>query len=193
MLAHADCCTLWGGLESADPQPDIGRCTCWGVWGPAGPLLPFLHWAGRGPHSGSHIPSAVGMLTWCPQKMGCSSLSAPPPQPSPTLNHHLVHPRPLRLVRAFQPYASPQKLLHTPGLCVWPKLSSHMHGAHKSCNIAQTGCGIASSQPPAHSFPCRDNVMLLNRLTEVINFWQDSESKHTIEEARAYFPDCAFM
>ncbi|KAF5828352.1 plastid and cyanobacterial ribosomal protein-domain-containing protein [Dunaliella salina] len=38
----------------------------------------------------------------------------------------------------------------------------------------------------------KDNVLLLNRLTEVINFWQDGEQKHSIEEARAYFPDCVF-
>jgi len=39
---------------------------------------------------------------------------------------------------------------------------------------------------------CRDTVLLLNRLTEVINFWQDGDTKHSIEEARAYFPDCVF-
>mmetsp|Transcript_5259 Transcript_5259/g.11525 ORF Transcript_5259/g.11525 Transcript_5259/m.11525 type:complete len:320 (-) Transcript_5259:430-1389(-) len=38
----------------------------------------------------------------------------------------------------------------------------------------------------------RDKVILLNRLTEVINFWQDEKTKHTAEEARSAFPDCAF-
>jgi|AntDeeMinimDraft_4_1070355.scaffolds.fasta_scaffold127561_1 30S ribosomal protein 3 len=38
----------------------------------------------------------------------------------------------------------------------------------------------------------RDNVTLLNRVTEVINYWQDGEVKHSIEEARALFPDCQF-
>jgi hypothetical protein len=42
-------------------------------------------------------------------------------------------------------------------------------------------------------------VRLLNRLTEVINFWMgevgpdgNPQVKRTIEEARAQFPDCAF-
>jgi 30S ribosomal protein 3 len=39
---------------------------------------------------------------------------------------------------------------------------------------------------------CRDKVILLNRLTEVINFWQDEQKKHTVEEARAMFADCSF-
>ncbi|KAG2494069.1 hypothetical protein HYH03_007712 [Edaphochlamys debaryana] len=38
----------------------------------------------------------------------------------------------------------------------------------------------------------RDRIILLNRLTQLINFWQDEEVKHTVEEARAEFPDCAF-
>ncbi|GLC33607.1 hypothetical protein PLESTB_000094800 [Pleodorina starrii] len=38
----------------------------------------------------------------------------------------------------------------------------------------------------------RDRIILLNRLTQLINFWQDEEIKHTVEEARAEFPDCAF-
>lgn len=38
----------------------------------------------------------------------------------------------------------------------------------------------------------RDKVILLNRLTEVINFWQQEPAKPTIEQARATFPDCAF-
>jgi 30S ribosomal protein 3 len=39
---------------------------------------------------------------------------------------------------------------------------------------------------------CRDRVLLLNKTTEVINFWQDEETKHTVEEAREKFPDCQF-
>ncbi|GIL53154.1 hypothetical protein Vafri_8830 [Volvox africanus] len=38
----------------------------------------------------------------------------------------------------------------------------------------------------------RDRIILLNRLTQLINFWQDEEVKHTVEEARTEFPDCAF-
>lgn len=38
----------------------------------------------------------------------------------------------------------------------------------------------------------RDKVILLNRLTEVINFWQDEATKHSIDEARSSFPDCGF-
>ncbi|KAG2446739.1 hypothetical protein HYH02_008300 [Chlamydomonas schloesseri] len=38
----------------------------------------------------------------------------------------------------------------------------------------------------------RDRIILLNRLTQLINFWQDEEVKRTVEEARAEFPDCAF-
>jgi 30S ribosomal protein 3 len=40
--------------------------------------------------------------------------------------------------------------------------------------------------------PGRDRVTLLNRTTEVINFWQDDAAKHTVEEARDKFPDCTF-
>ena len=40
--------------------------------------------------------------------------------------------------------------------------------------------------------PARDRVVLLNRTTEVINFWQDDAAKHGVEEARAKFPDCMF-
>ena len=39
---------------------------------------------------------------------------------------------------------------------------------------------------------CRDKIILLNKTTEIINFWQDSEVKKTVEEARAAFPDCMF-
>lgn len=39
----------------------------------------------------------------------------------------------------------------------------------------------------------RDKIILLNKTTEIINFWQDSETKKTVEEARAAFPDCMFQ
>ena len=39
---------------------------------------------------------------------------------------------------------------------------------------------------------CRDRVLLLNKTTEVINFWQDEGTKHTAEEARTKFSDCHF-
>ena len=52
----------------------------------------------------------------------------------------------------------------------------------------------------------RDRIVLLNRLTEVINFWQEPAAgeggdgggeaaaapRPTIDDARAAFPDCAF-
>lgn len=38
----------------------------------------------------------------------------------------------------------------------------------------------------------RDKVQLLNRLTEVINFWQQGTARPTVDDARAEFPDCAF-
>jgi 30S ribosomal protein 3 len=48
----------------------------------------------------------------------------------------------------------------------------------------------------------RDRIVLLNRLTEVINFWQDTVAaegenadaapRPTIDEARGMFPDCSF-
>ena len=38
----------------------------------------------------------------------------------------------------------------------------------------------------------RDKVLMLNRCTEVINFWQD-ENKHGMEEAKEKFPDCKFQ
>lgn len=38
----------------------------------------------------------------------------------------------------------------------------------------------------------RDKVLLLNKTTEVINFWQDDEKKHSLEEAQEKFPDCKF-
>ena len=40
--------------------------------------------------------------------------------------------------------------------------------------------------------PERERVLLLNRATEVINFWQDEGAKHTVDDARAAFPDCTF-
>ncbi|KAK9843982.1 hypothetical protein WJX81_000959 [Elliptochloris bilobata] len=38
----------------------------------------------------------------------------------------------------------------------------------------------------------RDKVLLLNKTTEVINFWQE-ETKHTLDEAKEQFPDCEFQ
>ncbi len=38
----------------------------------------------------------------------------------------------------------------------------------------------------------RDKVLLLNKTTEVINYWQE-ENKHTLEEAQAQFNDCQFQ
>lgn len=38
----------------------------------------------------------------------------------------------------------------------------------------------------------RDQIVLLNKLTEVINYWQDNTTKHSVEEARAAFKDCTF-
>lgn len=38
----------------------------------------------------------------------------------------------------------------------------------------------------------REKIVLLNRATEVINYWQD-EDKKTIEQAREAFPDCDFF
>lgn len=38
----------------------------------------------------------------------------------------------------------------------------------------------------------REKVLMLNRCTEVINFWQD-ENKHSINEARTKFADCKFQ
>jgi 30S ribosomal protein 3 len=35
--------------------------------------------------------------------------------------------------------------------------------------------------------------VLLNRLTEVINYWQEQETKHTLDEAKAAFADCSFI
>jgi 30S ribosomal protein 3 len=39
----------------------------------------------------------------------------------------------------------------------------------------------------------RDSVLLLNRTTEVINYWQEEGEKHSVEEARQMFPDCEFL
>ncbi|KAL4526075.1 hypothetical protein Ndes2437B_g07340 [Nannochloris sp. 'desiccata'] len=38
----------------------------------------------------------------------------------------------------------------------------------------------------------REKVLLLNRCTEVINYWQD-ENKHSATEASQKFPDCKFQ
>ena len=40
---------------------------------------------------------------------------------------------------------------------------------------------------------CRDKIILLNKTTEIINFWQDSEKKKSVAEAKAAFPDCMFQ
>ena len=40
---------------------------------------------------------------------------------------------------------------------------------------------------------CRDKIILLNKATEIINFWQDNEPKKTVDEAREAFPDCTFQ
>ena len=40
---------------------------------------------------------------------------------------------------------------------------------------------------------CSDRVALLNKCTEVINFWQDEETKHSIAEAQTKFNDCEFV
>ncbi|GAX73130.1 hypothetical protein CEUSTIGMA_g583.t1 [Chlamydomonas eustigma] len=39
----------------------------------------------------------------------------------------------------------------------------------------------------------RDKVVLLNRTTEVINFWQQDEVKPTLDQVKVAFPDCSFM
>jgi hypothetical protein len=51
----------------------------------------------------------------------------------------------------------------------------------------------------------RDRIVLLNRLTEVINYWQDAagggagpaegaaeQARPTLDDARSMFPDCSF-
>lgn len=37
-----------------------------------------------------------------------------------------------------------------------------------------------------------DKVDLLNRLTKVINMWQDVEGKPSVKDARFESPDCVF-
>ena len=41
--------------------------------------------------------------------------------------------------------------------------------------------------------PHRDKVLLLNKATEEINYWQDEANKHSIEDARDKFPECVFL
>lgn len=38
----------------------------------------------------------------------------------------------------------------------------------------------------------RSKILLLNKTTEVINFWQDEETTHKIADATAKFPECSF-
>ena len=38
-----------------------------------------------------------------------------------------------------------------------------------------------------------DRVALLNKCTEVINFWQDEAAKHSVAEAQEKFGDCKFI
>ena len=51
---------------------------------------------------------------------------------------------------------------------------------------------LLTARTKCHAY-CRDKIILLNKTTEIINFWQDSETKKTVEEARAAFPDCMFQ
>eukprot|EP01024_Parvocaulis_polyphysoides_P046495 TRINITY_DN4378_c0_g2_i1.p1 TRINITY_DN4378_c0_g2~~TRINITY_DN4378_c0_g2_i1.p1 ORF type:complete len:139 (-),score=16.66 TRINITY_DN4378_c0_g2_i1:31-447(-) len=38
-----------------------------------------------------------------------------------------------------------------------------------------------------------DQILIMNRCTEVINFWQEEGTFHTKEEAEAKFEDCLFL
>lgn len=38
----------------------------------------------------------------------------------------------------------------------------------------------------------RSKILLLNKTTEVINYWQDEETTHTIADATAKFEECSF-
>ena len=38
----------------------------------------------------------------------------------------------------------------------------------------------------------RDKVLLLNKVTEVINYWQEEGGRPSIEKARETFPECEF-
>lgn len=42
-------------------------------------------------------------------------------------------------------------------------------------------------------FDQREKVLILNRCTEVINYWQDGDAKHSIDEVKQKFPDCKFQ
>jgi 30S ribosomal protein 3 len=39
----------------------------------------------------------------------------------------------------------------------------------------------------------RDRILLLNKTTQVINFWQTPEKKPALDEVRQAFPDCHFQ
>lgn len=50
----------------------------------------------------------------------------------------------------------------------------------------------SSPDPWSMSVKCRDKVLLLNRTTEVINFWQTEGDKPSLQQAQDSFPDCVF-
>ena len=52
---------------------------------------------------------------------------------------------------------------------------------------------LAVCAADAYWSPCSDKIYLLNGATLVINFWQDSEVKPTLDEVRERFPDCMFQ
>ena len=60
--------------------------------------------------------------------------------------------------------------------------------------MLQTYLGLCIYTHPLCAHPiCRDKIILLNKTTEIINFWQDSEVKKTVAEAKEAFPDCTFQ
>ena len=60
---------------------------------------------------------------------------------------------------------------------------------------APTGCCtfVRGGALTLQMLECRDKIILLNKTTEIINFWQDSEKKKTIAEAKEAFPECMFQ